>query len=232
MKVEREVSSSPSAELSAHCGEPTWFCLRTHLKHEHIAAAHLRRIHGLDVFNPQLRLLRATRTGQKTSTEPLFPNYIFARFVLESLLEKISYTPGVKFVLRFGDRVPDVPAAVIQNLREDLAELAGEVVIDTPAEGEEIQIAQGAFANTMARVCHVLPGRARAKVLIDVMGRLVPAELNLNLVRFNRRNAAEIALKKAAETAVIQAAHGMDLGPRLGAPMMGGEQPRVASAHQ
>lgn len=174
------------------------------MKHEHIVAAHLRRMLGLEVFNPQVRLLRSTRRGRRWSTESLFPNYIFARFALESLLEKVSYTPGVKFVLRFGDRFPEVPDAVIENLRQELCEIKSELLTDAPSEGEEIEIAQGAFAGTTAVVAEVLPGKQRARVLIDVMGRSVPAELSLGLVLFNRRNAAEIALKKAAEMAVKQ----------------------------
>src|SRR5256885_9917179 len=40
-----------------------WYCARTQPKHEHIAAANLRKRLGLDVFHPRLRLERATRRG-------------------------------------------------------------------------------------------------------------------------------------------------------------------------
>src|SRR5204863_5400963 len=116
-----------------------WFCIRTHLKHEHIAAAQLRRIPGVEVFNPQVRLLRRTRRGPRRSTESLFPNYLFARFILAFSFEKVSHTPAVKFVLRFGDRVPEVPDGIIESLREDLAELGSEVLTETPAVGEEVE---------------------------------------------------------------------------------------------
>src|SRR6267378_2438780 len=121
-----EATSSPIAELCPCKKEAAWFCVRTHLKREHIAAAHLRQIPGAEVFNPQLRLLRSTRRGRRWSTESLFPNYLFARFVLESMLEKVRYTPAVKVVLRFGDRMPEIPDVVIENLRLGLAELSSE----------------------------------------------------------------------------------------------------------
>jgi transcriptional antiterminator RfaH len=213
VKIEREDTSSPLAELWADRRRPAWFCLRTHLKHEHIAAAHLRRIPGVEIFNPQLRLLRTTRQGRRWSIESVFPNYIFARFILESLFEKVGYTPGVKFVLRFGDQVPAIPDAVIENLREEMTELESQTITDTPVEGEQIEITHGAFAGTKAVVAQVLPGQQRARILIDVMGRSVPAELSLGLVLVNRRNAAEIALKKAAETAVKQTAMPVTLAP-------------------
>lgn len=213
--MKREEISSPIAELWANSGRPMWFCLRTHLKHEHIAAAHLRRIPGVEAFNPQLRVLRGSRRGQRWSVESLFPNYIFARFVLETLIEKVGYTPGVKRVLRFGSYVPEVPEAVIENLRTELSELESEIVTDTPEIGQQVEITHGAFAGTTAVVTQVLPSQQRARVLVEVMGRSVPAELSLSLVLFHRRNAAEIALRKAAETAVKQ---GVGLSAPLSPP--------------
>ena len=196
-KSRMEPDSTPIAELCLSRTEPAWFCIRTRLKCEHIAAAHLRQTPGVEAFNPQLRILRTTRQGPRWSTESLFPNYVFARFVLESMLEKVRYTPAVKIVLRFGDRVPEIPDVVIENLRLGLAELSSEVLTDAPAEGEQVEIASGAFAGMKAVVIHVLPGKQRARILIDLMGRSIPAELDLSLVLFNRADAAKIAFDQA-----------------------------------
>src|SRR5258705_13817412 len=101
MKTEVEVTSSRSAELCVRRIEQAWYCIRTHMKREPIGAAHLRQLPGVEVFNPQLGLLRSTRRGRFCNTESLFPNYLFARFDMEFMLEKVSCTPAVKFVLRF-----------------------------------------------------------------------------------------------------------------------------------
>ena len=202
MKTEMEMNSSPIAELCPQITEPVWFCIRTHLKHEHIAAAHLRKIAGLDVFNPQLRLLRSTRRGRKWFMESLFPNYVFASFVLETMLEKVTYTPGVKMVLRFGSLVPEISNSVIEDMRQGLAELDSKVLTDAPMEGDEVEIAGGAFAGMKASVTRVLPARQRAQILLEVMGRLVTAELSLDLVLFNRRDAAQIALPEIEPDAI------------------------------
>jgi transcriptional antiterminator RfaH len=131
------------------------------LKHEHIAAAHLRQIPDVEVFNPQLRLLRSTRQGRRSSTESLFPNYVFARFVLETMLEKVTYTPAVKVVLRFGDRISEIPDAVIEDLRQGVEELSVQLLTDAPVEGEEVEVAVGAFAGMKALVTRVLPAKQR-----------------------------------------------------------------------
>jgi len=201
VKTKMKTTSSPSAE---HCvnRDAAWFCIRTHLKHEHIAEAHLQKIPGVEAFNPQLRLLRSTRRGRRWSTESLFPNYLFARFPLESMLEKIRYTPAVKVVLQFGDRVPEIPEPVIEELRQGVAELSSAVLTEAPEAGEEVEIAAGAFVGTKAMVTNVLPGKQRARILLDVMGRSVPAELSLDSVLFERRTAARIALNPA-ETSLV-----------------------------
>src|SRR6478609_11741217 len=97
--------------------EPVWCCLRSHPKREHIAAAQLNCIPGVEVFNPQLRLERRTRRGRMYCTESLFVNYLFARFVPETTLEKVRYSPSVKTVVQFGDEVATVPEQVIEDLR-------------------------------------------------------------------------------------------------------------------
>ena len=193
-KTEEKAASSPSAELCIDRSVPAWHCIRTHLKHEHIAEAHLQQIPGVEVFNPRLRLLRSTRRGRRWSTESLFPNYLFARFALAAMLEKVKYTPAVKVVLRFGDEVPKIPDAVIEGLRQGLVEMGSQVFTDAPVEGEEVEIATGAFVGTTALVAQVLPGKQRVRILLDVMGRSVPAELSLDFVLFNKRNRAQIAL--------------------------------------
>jgi len=197
-----KTTSSPSAEPCANRSDAAWFCIRTHLKHEHIAEAHLQNIPGVEAFNPRLRLLRSTRRGRRWFTESLFPNYIFARFVLESMLEKIRYTPAVKLVLQFGDRVPEIPDPVIEDLRQGVDELSSSILTDAPVAGEEVEIAAGAFVGTKGLVTQVLPGKQRARILLDVMGRAVPAELSLEIVLYNRRNAARLALDRTGSGSV------------------------------
>jgi transcriptional antiterminator RfaH len=202
--MEEKQASSPSAELCIDRSGPAWHCIRTHLKHEHIAEAHLRQIPDVDVFNPRLRLLRSTRRGRRWSTESLFPNYLFARFAQEAMLEKVKYTPAVKIVLRFGDEVPKIPDTVIEDLRRDLAETDSLVFTDAPMEGEEVEIATGAFVGTRARVARVLPGKQRVQILLDVMGRSVAAELSLDFVLFNKRNGAQIALAPDSPSSILK----------------------------
>jgi len=190
------MTSSPSAELCTNQKNEAWYCIRTHLKHEHIAAAHLNRTAEVEVFNPQVRIVRCTRAGRRAFLESLFPNYVFAHFALDTQLEKVLYTPGVKVVLRFGGRVPEIPQAVIEDMRGSLAELGSNVVTDSPEAGDEVEIGGGAFAGMKGTITRILPGKQRAQILLEILGRLVAAELSLDLVLCNRREAVQFALPR------------------------------------
>ena len=78
-----------------------WYCARTKPKHEHIAAANVRRNLGLEVFHPRLRVERATRRGLVHLVEPLFPCYIFVRCEIEKTLNEIRYSNGISSIVHF-----------------------------------------------------------------------------------------------------------------------------------
>src|SRR5271170_528455 len=96
---------------------PAWYCARTKPKHEHIAAANVQKNLKLEVFNPQLRLERATQRGVVRSVEPLFPCYLFVRCLIEVKINEIQYTNGISSLVRFGQRIPKVEDAVIADLK-------------------------------------------------------------------------------------------------------------------
>ena len=183
--------------------DPVWCCIRSHPKREHIAAAQLSCIPGVEAFNPQLRLERRTRRGRMHCTESLFVNYLFARFVTETTLEKVRYTPSVKTVLQFGSRVATISDQVIEDLRRTVAENADTVFTDAPQTGEEAEVSAGPFQGERGIVARILPARQRVELLLEVMGRPLPAEFSLSSIIFKHRTAAQKMLSAGKETAVF-----------------------------
>jgi len=159
-----------------------WYCLRSQPRHEHIAAANLRRHHEIEVFNPRIRFKRVTRRGPVWVTEPLFPRYLFARFELSGLLPKVQHTFGVAGVVRFGTFWPALSDAVIQELVSAVGEEETRVIEDTLQEGGEVQIVGGAFDGFRAIVTRVMPARNRVAVLMDFLGRQAVVELDRGAV--------------------------------------------------
>src|SRR5260221_11039735 len=116
MESSLESTYAPLAEKCSSSGEK-WYCVRTHPKHEHIAAAQLRQQPEEEVFLPRIRFRRATRLGPAWVTEALFKDYLFVRFDLSTALRLVRHARAVSGVVHFGDHWPPVPARLIGELK-------------------------------------------------------------------------------------------------------------------
>jgi transcriptional antiterminator RfaH len=154
-----------------------WFCVRSQLKHEHIAAANLRRLPGTEVFNPRIRYKRPTRRGPVWVTESLFPNYLFARFDWRSSLRLIHHTGGVAGIVHFGSRWPTIPDNVIEQLRAAVGTDELRLLDDSLEVGQDVRISGGAFDGLEGVITRVIPARQRVAVLLDFLGRQTAVEL-------------------------------------------------------
>jgi transcriptional antiterminator RfaH len=167
-----------------------WYCARTKPKHEHLATANVQRTLGLEVFNPRLRIERATRRGLVRSVEPLFPCYIFVKGFAD-VLNEIRYVPGISTVVHFGMQIPTIPDVVVDELKECFEDdtLAVE---DHIAPGSEVSIAGGAFEGFRAIVLRTLPARRRVQVLLDILGRQTLVEVDRSTVIVENRSMADL----------------------------------------
>jgi transcriptional antiterminator RfaH len=170
-----------------------WFCVRSQPKHEHIAAANLRRNLGLDVVSPRMRFRRPTVRGAVWVTESIFPNYLFARFDRAQMLRDVQHTFGVSGIIHFGVHWPTIPDVMIEELRA----FAGEQVRVMEEElkpGDEIQMAGGAFHGLTAVVHRVMPAKARVALLLNFLGRETQVDVDLAaVVRTGPRFLAKVA---------------------------------------
>jgi transcriptional antiterminator RfaH len=180
LRVPASWSFSQRSETQAE--ELAWYCARTKPKHEHIAAANVHRNLGLEVFHPRLRVNRATRRGAARVIEPVFPCYIFVRCILTESLNEIRYATGVSTIVHFGHRTPAVSDSVIQELQECFGAEELMTADDALQPGVEVTVADGAFLGMRAFVLRVLPARQRVQILLDILGRPTPVEVDRNLV--------------------------------------------------
>jgi transcriptional antiterminator RfaH len=157
--------------------EAAWYCLQAKHKHEHVAAAHLRELKGVTVFCPRIRFKRQTRTRVVWVTEALFPGYLFARFELARMHRVVAYTQGVRNIVRFANRYPSIDEATVAELCDYVGEKEIRVVQYEPSPGDHVRIGEGAFAGLEAVVIHMLPARARVRVLMEFLGRTIETEL-------------------------------------------------------
>jgi transcriptional antiterminator RfaH len=177
---------------------PAWYCARTKPKHEHIAAGNLRKNLNLEVFHPRLSIERATRRGVMRVSEPLFPCYIFFRCLIEEKLNEIKRTSGVSTVVHFAGKIPTIADAVIEELKECFEGEETMRVEDRLSPGDEVIVAEGAFRGMSAFVLRVMPARNRVQVLLDVLGRPTPAEIDESSVVVEGNGVANLVPMLAA----------------------------------
>jgi transcriptional antiterminator RfaH len=157
---------------------PAWYCSRTKPKHEHIAAAILLKNFNLEVFCPRLRVERATRRGLVRVNEPLFPCYIFIRCELADNISNIQHASGIIGLVRTGGRAAEVPDLIIEELKTCFVDEAPILVNNECLPGDEVGVVGGVFAQSRALVLRVMPARQRVLVLLDILGRPMPVELD------------------------------------------------------
>lgn len=158
--------------------DQAWFCVRTRPKNEHIAAARLRELEQIDVFNPRIRFKRPRGNHTMWVTEALFPGYIFAKFNWREHLKLVHYTNGVTGVVHFGDQYPLIDEQVIIEWKNVLGNEELALVEDVPEPGEEILVTTGAFKGAFAEVVRVTDSKKRIAVLMEFLGRQVMLELS------------------------------------------------------
>ena len=154
-----------------------WYCIRSKVKQEHVAAGSLRQVPGAEVFAPRLRFRRSTRRGPVWFVEALFPGYLFARFDWERQVKAIQYAHGVMGVVHFGPLPAVVSDPVVDALRREVGGQELCVVACEVAVGDEVQVTAGPLAGLLVVVQQLLPARERVKVLLDFLGRRVEAEV-------------------------------------------------------
>ena len=180
-----------------------WYCARTKPKHEHIAAANLRKYLGMEVFHPRLRVERSTRRGLVRTVEPLFPCYIFVHCAIQEHLDAIRYTNGVSSIVHFADKIPSVSDTVIQELQQWFDAAEPMPVEERLLPGADVVLGEGAFIGMRASVLRVMPAGRRVQVLLDILGRPITVEVDRRFVALEKNTLADLVPLLAAPQLVM-----------------------------
>jgi transcriptional antiterminator RfaH len=128
----------------------------------------------LETFLPWVR---ATSRPRRKEREPLFPQYLFARFNRERSLHDVTFTRGVQGIVHLGGELAAIDDATIEFFRSRLDE-AGLIPLGRKIEsGELVTIQSGPFTELAGVVERNLPGRERVIVLLTSVGLGVRVEV-------------------------------------------------------
>lgn len=154
-----------------------WFCLRGEGRREHLAALNLAHRAEVEAFAPRIRIRREGRSGVSTTTEALFPGYLFARFNYPEQVRRVISTTGVLGVVSFGGPPPRLPDQTIAHLRLHAAPVTTAPISPVFEIGDWVRIAAGCFRGTEGRVRGREPGHDRVCVLLCLLGHDVEISL-------------------------------------------------------
>lgn len=156
---------------------PLWFCVRSQPKHEHLAAIALRKQMEAPCCSPRIRYRKMTRRGAVWFVEAMFPGYLFSEFVFSTQRRQVESLPGIQGIVQFGEFIATVDPEVITKLQQQ-GGVEETVTIDPEIKvGQAVRIAAGPLRGIEAIVTRVLPARDRIRVLLEMLGGTVEAEV-------------------------------------------------------
>ncbi len=160
-----------------------WYVARTH-PHKEAQVEALLRARGVEAYLPLILGRRKDRQGQHL-LEPLFPCYLFVRLAVPSQEWLAARSaPGVRYFLgtRVGKEPAAVPDALVDEVRAQAeARLRRGWRPDFQA-GDKVRIVAGPFAGLEGIFDGLLSPKGRSKVFIEMLSRLVPVEIEADLL--------------------------------------------------
>lgn len=157
-----------------------WYVVRAHHWQESRAEVNLRS-GGIETFLPWVRL-PSRRRAQRRDREPLFPQYLFARFDPDRFSD-VTFTRGVQSIVRVGGELAIVDETVLEFLRTRVDE-HGLIPLSSKLEpGERVTIEEGPFADLTGIVERNVTARQRVVVLLTSIARPIRVQLPIDHLR-------------------------------------------------
>ncbi|RJP25357.1 MAG: hypothetical protein C4529_00885 [Deltaproteobacteria bacterium] len=151
------------------CLEPKWYLVKTKSLNENRVFTRLTGA-GYEVLFPKISR-KSKRSRGVFELRPLFPTYLFVRFVGDEL-KTIKYTHGVARVICFGPEPQEVGEEIIAAVRARMDE-EGVVKLEPKklslAAGQRVKIHEGPFAGLDAIFLEEMPDRERVVLLLDAV---------------------------------------------------------------
>jgi transcriptional antiterminator RfaH len=153
-----------------------WYVVHTQPGWEDRAGARLMA-QGYQVFCPHLRKL--VRHARKTESKlvALFPGYLFLWMDASRMRwRSVNGTRGVIRLLTQGDTPQPLASGIVENLQSHVDAQGALTWIAPLSAGQRVRIVEGPFEDFVGTL-ERLDGQDRVHVLLDLLGRSVPATL-------------------------------------------------------
>ena len=158
-----------------------WYVIRTKPHQEYRAEFHLRQV-SVETFLPLLKHPKRIRRQDKTIVEPLFPQYLFARFDMNDRYRAVNFASGVLNIVEFGTKPAEVGESVVEGIRARLVD--GNVIPETEhfQQGQIVHVKAGPLAGLEAVFIRGLTKQHRVLLLMKALAFQANLTIDIDLV--------------------------------------------------
>lgn len=161
---------------------PRWYAIFTHARQEGRAEDNLKAWR-VETFAPRIRQSRYYNGSLIQTVKPLFPRYIFARFKVDDLLHKVTFTRGVSGVVSFGGTPTPVDDQIIDIIKSQTAEDGYIQMVETLRAGDAVEIKDGPLKNFRGIFERAVKHSDRVRLLLTAISFHGHIEVPRGLVR-------------------------------------------------
>jgi len=157
--------------------KPQWFAIWTRSRHEKLVRDQLEKKSDVDVFLPTIGKWSRWKDRKKKVDWPLFPGYVFARFVADERVGVLKVDGVVQIISNNGmlSAIPDEEIDSIRTLVE--SELAYDPV-PLIKEGDMVKVTSGPLKGVIGRLITKKGVQARLVLSVDLIGQAVSVEVD------------------------------------------------------
>jgi transcription antitermination factor NusG len=121
---------------------------------------------------------RTIRRRDRPDQIVYFPSYLFVRLDFQVVPKSsIAWMPGVRRIVSSGDQPAVVPDEIVALVRRRLKDTR-EVGYRNLKQGDRVRITSGPLRDLEAVFDQPLSAKERVRILLDVMGRMTPVEID------------------------------------------------------
>lgn len=160
-----------------------WYVIRSKPRRERFVHDQLSG-QGLEVFFPAVRVHPVNPRAARERA--YFPSYLFVHLDLAAVgVNRLRWLPAAVGLLEFGGEPAIVPELLVDQLKRRVASIqaAGGLVFADLKPGDPVKITSGPFAGYDAIFDLRLKSADRVRVLLDLLRRQVPLELDAGSIR-------------------------------------------------
>ena len=171
--------------------ERHWYVIHSYSGYENKVRTNLeRKVQSLgmenEIFNvviPMEKEVELSKEGKKKLVErKVFPGYVLVEMIVnDRSWYAVRNTPGVTGFVGSGTKPIPLTDAEVQQIMHSMGVEEERPHIDFQLQ-QMVRLKSGPFADQVGRICDINEERGKLKVLVDMVGRETPVEIDFTQV--------------------------------------------------